>query len=78
VSETILRQFYVAKDIGLTILEAEQRFGVEIRSLTIDPSDVLFIGRLISVEGSHDNVYRLFDKLCPGVLNEKQVNSLKK
>ena len=68
-SETILRQFHVAKDTGLTISEAEQRFGVEVRSLTIDPSNTLFVGRLISVEGDHDDVYRLFDELCPGALN---------
>ena len=76
--ETILRQFHVAKDTGLTILEAEQRFGVEVRSMAIDPSDLLFVGRLISVEGSHDNMYRLFDELCPEVLSEEQRNSLKR
>ncbi len=75
---TIMRQFYVNKDVGLTISQAETQFGVEVRSLTVDNlSDKLYHGRLISVEGEHDNVYRLFDKLCPGVLSEEQRNSLK-
>lgn len=74
--ERIMRQFYVAKDTGLTISRAEKLFNVEVRPLDHDASKLLFPDRLISVEGDHDDVYRFFDKLCPGILSEEQRNSL--
>ncbi|MBI2062581.1 MAG: hypothetical protein HYT64_02745 [Candidatus Yanofskybacteria bacterium] len=71
--DRIMRQFYVSKDTGLTISQAETKFGVEVRSMTIDDtSDKLYHRRLISVEGNHDDVYRLFDVLCPGTLRPEQ------
>lgn len=82
-AETILRQFHVsARYTGqLTIAQAEARFGVEIRPLALvevrDSKDKpLRAGSLISVEGDHDNVYRLFNVLCPGILRPGQVAAL--
>lgn len=75
--ESIVRQFHVGVATGLTIAAAEAEFDVEVRSLTIDDgSEVLYPGRLISLEGEHDAVYRLFDRLCPGVLSEQQRSAL--
>jgi hypothetical protein len=70
--EVILRQFYIKEDTGLTIPQAEAEFGVEVRSLNDHGSDKLYAGRPISIEGEHDAVYRLFDRLCPGELTEEQ------
>ena len=75
-SETIMRQFYISKGTGLTVLNAEQCYQVEIRPLDNDTSQLLFEGRLIAIEGEHDNVYRLFDKLCPGMLSDSQRHRL--
>ena len=79
-AETILRQFHVsARYVGqFTVAEAEARFAVEIRPLALvearDSKDrPLRAGSLISVEGDHDNVYRLFNVLCPGTLRPEQV-----
>ncbi|MDO8496615.1 MAG: hypothetical protein Q7S43_04190 [bacterium] len=78
-SETILRQFYVSKRYNgdLSISQAEARYGVEIRPLSLEHQtgckDLLLKPSLpISVEGDHDNVYRLFDLLCPGTLRPEQ------
>lgn len=82
-AETVLRQFHVsALYTGqLTIAQVERRFGVDIRPLALaearDFKDrPLRAGSLISVEGEHDNVYRLFNVLCPGVLRPEQVAAL--
>ena len=82
-AETILRQFHVsARYTGqLTFAQAEARFSVDIRPLALvearDSKDrPIRAGSLISVEGDHDNVYRLFNVLCPGVLRREQVVAL--
>lgn len=82
-AETVLRQFHVsALYTGqLTIAQAERRFGVDIRPLELADARAskdrpLRAGSLISVEGEHDNVYRLFNVLCPGVLRPEQVAAL--
>jgi hypothetical protein len=82
-AETILRQFHVSgRYTGqLTIARAERLFGVDIRPLALgEASDSrnrpLKAGSLISVEGDHDNVYRLFNVLCPGTLRPEQVAAL--
>ncbi len=81
--ETVLRQFYVSKRYNgdLSTSQAEARYGVEIRPLSLkhqtDPKNlILETGMLISVEGDHDNVYRLFDTLCPGTLKPEQRKAL--
>ena len=83
-SETILRQFHVSKryDGDLTISQAEARYSVAIRPLSLQHQTdcknlVLKPGVLISVEGDHDNVYRLFDALCPGTLKPEQRKALR-
>lgn len=80
---TILRQFHVsARYTGqLTIAQAEARFGVDIRPLALveardSKERPLRAGSLISVEGDHDNVYRLFNVLCPDVLRPEQIAAL--
>lgn len=83
-AETVLRQFHVS-DLytgHLTIAQAERQYRVEIRPLARDEAGAakdrpLKAGSLISVEGQHDNVYRLFNVLCPGVLRPEQVAALK-
>ena len=71
--EIIMRQFNVRKDIEITIPEAERQYQVKIRPMDNDrSSQLLSEGRLIAVEGEHDNVYRLFDRLCPRALSDTQ------
>lgn len=82
-SETILRQFHVSDRYhgDLSISQAEVMYSVEIRPLSLKHQTdcknlVLKQDMLISVEGDHDNVYRFFDRLCPGILSSEQRKTL--
>ena len=75
-AELTMRQFYVVADIGITIRDAERKYQVEVRPLDRGSSQLLYKGRLISVEGDHDDVYRLIDQLCPDALSDDQRQKL--
>lgn len=72
---SIMCQYYVGVDTDLTVTEAERQYQVEVRLLDekkCGPSQLLSKGRLVAVEGEHDRVYRLFGRLCPGILTDAQ------